>query len=233
LNVLTGVASPQRWNDLRPAALEAVWEALRLGGGAVVVDCGPGLGDDGTGFLDTSVLQRDASTSVTLRAADVVLVVGSADPLGLTRLVSRLQEVRAVAPTADLRVVVTRVRKDVCGRSPERQVRQAMADHLPGVDPVLVPDDRPAFDAALLAGRTLAEVRPDSPALAVLDALAESLCPVCPDSRAERPRSTRRRRLIPSRHGTVGGSAGTPRPRRRLGWRPHQRDRRLDHRLGG
>jgi hypothetical protein len=54
-------------------------------------------------------------------------------------------------------------------------VRDALARYAGISDPVLVPDDRAALDAALLAGRTLTEAAPASPARLALARLAVEL----------------------------------------------------------
>ncbi len=54
----------------------------------------------------------------TLEEADEVIVVGTADPVGLTRLIRAIHEVRAVVPSVNLRVVVNRIRSGSLGSSP-------------------------------------------------------------------------------------------------------------------
>jgi Flp pilus assembly CpaE family ATPase len=63
-----------------------------------------------------------------------------------------------------------------------------------GVDRVVVvPDDRPALDAALLAGRTLTEHAPASPARVALAALAAELAGALPAGRGRRRAAGRSR----------------------------------------
>jgi len=175
LRVLTGLTRAGRWSELRPAGLQAVWASGRRLVDHVVVDLAPPLEEDDELSYDTAAPRRNGATLEVLRAADDVLVVGSADPVGLQRLVRALQELAAVAPGAAPQVVVNRVRADSVGRNPRLRVREAL-DRFAGVrDLRLVPDDRPATDRALLAGRTLAEVAPASPARVGLRAVADGL----------------------------------------------------------
>ena len=95
-------------------------------------------------------------TLAALGQADEVVVVGSADPVGLSRLARGLVEVREVTAGAPVRVVVNRMRpslgwseKDIAGMV-EGFTRLAGLHFLP--------DDRPTVDRALVAGRTPAEV---------------------------------------------------------------------------
>jgi MinD-like ATPase involved in chromosome partitioning or flagellar assembly len=175
LRVLTGLTRPDRWLELPPAALAAVWRTARALSVWTVVDCGFCLEQDEEIAYDTRAPLRNGATLATLTAADLVVAVGSADPVGLQRLIRTLPELRERAPQAELRVVVNQVRRGPVGRNPTRRVAETL-DRYAGVTSALfVPDDRPALDAALAAGRTLAEVADSSPARVVLQALAVEL----------------------------------------------------------
>lgn len=186
LRVLTGITRASRWPELGAAALEEVWRVCRSLARWTVVDCGFGLERDEELVYDTSAPRRNATTLTALEAADVVLAVGAGDPVGLQRLVRGLGEVAEVVPGAVPRVVVTRVRGSAVGTGPRRRILEALGRYAGVRDPVLVPDDRTACDAALLAGRTLAEQAPSSPARLVLADLAAELAGARPASRAAR-----------------------------------------------
>jgi Flp pilus assembly CpaE family ATPase len=176
LRVLTGIARADRWPELRPGAVEVVWALARSLASVTVVDCGFSLEQDEELSFDTAAPRRNGATLVTLAEADVVLAVGAADPIGLQRLVRALPDVRDAAPTAELRVVVTRLRRGPVGSHPETQIRHALARYA-GVEDNLtfVPYDRSAYDAALAAGRSLGDVAPNSAARAALASLAADL----------------------------------------------------------
>jgi len=177
LAVLTGLPRAERWHELGAAALEELWGVCRATAAWTVVDVAHPLEQDEELVLDTAAPRRNAATTTALAAADLVLVVGQADPVGLQRLVRALGDLAEAQPRAAQRrrVVVTRVRASAVGREPAAQVAEALARYAGVVDAVLVPDDRPACDAALLGGRTLAEAAPGSPARAALAALAGQL----------------------------------------------------------
>jgi len=175
LRVLTGLTRAARWSELRPAGLQAVLSAGRALADVVVVDLAPPLEEDEELSYDTAAPRRNGAALDVLRAADDVVVVGSADPVGLQRLVRGLQDLAGAVPSASVTVVVNRVRADAVGRSPAVRVREAL-QRFAGVEVRhLVPDDRPATDRALLSGRTLLEQAPDSPARTALRDLAETL----------------------------------------------------------
>jgi MinD-like ATPase involved in chromosome partitioning or flagellar assembly len=172
--VLPGLPRAGRWTEVRAAAMSAVLEVARRSADLVVVDCGFSLERDEELVFDTEAPRRNAATFAALETADVVVAVGAADPIGLVRLVGGLVELDDVVPGTDRRVVVTRVRESMVGRRGDAAVSAALHRH--GVELVTcVPDDRPAYDAALRAGRTLAEAAPASPARAVLRGLAAEL----------------------------------------------------------
>ena len=190
LRVLTGISRAERWPELRPSAVERVWAVAREVAEVTVVDCAFCLEQDEELAFDTAAPLRNGVTLTALAAADVVLAVGGADPVGMHRLVRGLAELRDVVPGSTPRVVVNRVRSSVVGRDPRRQVAEALERHAGVADPVLVPDDPAAFDAALLQGRPVGEVAASSPAREPLAHLAADLV-----GRAPR----RRRRLARSR----------------------------------
>lgn len=173
LRVLTGVSRSSRWPELRPSGLEVVWELARELSTWTVADCGFCLEQDEELSYDTAAPRRNGATLATLAAADQVVAVGAADPVGLQRLVRGLQDLAEVLPGVRPVVVVTRVRSSAVGADPGRRITEALARYAGVEEPLLVPDDRAACDAALLAGRTLTEAAPSSPARLALRALAE------------------------------------------------------------
>lgn len=187
LRVLTGIPRCDRWPELRPSGLQVVWQVARRLAAWTVVDCGFGLESDEVVSFDLSGPCRNGAALCTLAEADVVLAVGTADPVGLHRLLRGLQDLHEVLPVGKpLRVVVTRVRESSVGSPPQRLVVDALARYAGVHDAVLVPDDRPACDSAMLAGRSLAEVAPQSPARRALAQLAAQLVTTAgPVSQAE------------------------------------------------
>ena len=168
LRVLTGITSARRWAELRPAALGRLWEACRATPGVAIADVGFGIECDEELLHDTRSPRRHAATLTALAAADSVVAVASADPVGIDRLLVGLEDVKRIVPDTPVHVVVTRVRRSVLGGDPEGQVREALRRHAGVTDITCVPDDRAAYDACLRQGRTLAEAAPRSPARGVL-----------------------------------------------------------------
>lgn len=174
LRVLTGIPKAERWPEVRAAALERVLDLARSLARVVVVDCGFNLEADEELTYDTQVPRRNAATLTTLSVADAVVAVGGCDPVSLQRLVRGLQELGTVQSPRPC-VVVNRVRSAAVGARPQARVRAALG-RFAGVEEVrFIPDDPGGLDAAMLAGRTLAECVPRSPARAALTELAAAL----------------------------------------------------------
>lgn len=172
--VVTGLPRPDRWIELRAAALDRVWQVCRALPGVTVIDVGAGIDPHADTVLDQRGLHRYTATHSALAACDEVIVVGTADPLGMDRLIHGLQALAYWQPT-NIRVVVTRVRRSVVGRDPGGQIRDALRRHAGTDDVVLIDDDGPSFDRCLREGRTLAETAPRSPARAPLQFLADGV----------------------------------------------------------
>jgi Flp pilus assembly CpaE family ATPase len=157
LLVLTGLSRADRWTELRPTAVESVWATARLLAPCTVVDAGFCIESDEEISFDTLAPRRNGATLATLEEADEVVVVGTADPVGLTRLIRALHELRAAVPSATPRVVVNRVRTGSLGNSPADAVAEALSRYAGVQAAALLPSDQAACDAALSHGRSLAD----------------------------------------------------------------------------
>ena len=192
LRVLSGIARADRWPELRPAALEVVLELCRSLASMTVVDCGFSLEQDEELAYDTAAPRRNGATLTVLEAADVVLVVGAADPVGLQRLVRGLAELKDALPDVAPRVVVNKLRGSAIPGSAEAEVRAALERYAGVTEVAFLPFDVEAVDRALVAGRTLAEAAPTSPARTAVTALAASLAGVSTPAPARRRILSRR-----------------------------------------
>jgi MinD-like ATPase involved in chromosome partitioning or flagellar assembly len=173
LEVLTGLDRAERWPELRPAAVAAVLALARTRAAVTVVDCGFCLEQDEELSYDTLAPRRNGATLTVLEHADLVVVVGSADALGLRRLLSGLADLREALPEARTTVVLNRLRASA--GPGERELRDVLRREA-GVERVTcVPDDVLTVDRALAAGGPLLRVAPDSAVRQALSGLATSL----------------------------------------------------------
>ena len=172
LNVITGLPRADRWVEIRAGSVEHILEVGRTSG-HVIVDTGFSLEDD-PGLEFGSLPRRNAMTLAALGAADQIVVVGSADPVGLSRLARGLVELREHTMGAPVRVVVNRMRSTLGWTESD------ISGMVEGFSRVLgihyLPDDQAAVDRALIAGHTLVEAG-DSALLRAVEDLASQVVP--------------------------------------------------------
>lgn len=201
LRLLSGIARADRWPELPAPALDAVWLVARSLAAVTVVDCGFCVEQDEVLSYDTRAPRRNGATLGALAAADEVVVVGAADPVGVHRLVRALTDLAELGVTAPRHVVVNRVRASVAGPNPGRAVARALERYAGVTDAVLVPEDAVSLDAALLEARTLREIAPGSPVRRALEPLVTRVADGVPSADA-RPGGSADR--------SGGGSPGRP-----------------------
>lgn len=172
LRVLTGIPRAGRWTELRAASVAHVLTTTRGLARFVVVDCGFAIEDDEELSYDTLAPRRNAATLTALEVADELVVVGTADPIGLQRLVRAVQDLAAV-PSPAPRVVVNRVRATAVGPRPEHRIREALGRFAGLDDPVFLPLDQQTLDGAVFAGTTVAEFAPQSELRRAIASLAD------------------------------------------------------------
>lgn len=149
LSVLTGLPRADRWIEVRPGVVEEVVALAAARARTVVLDCGFALEREGAG------LERNSATLEALDTATTVVVVGSAEPVGLSRLVRGLVEIREAVPSATVHVVVNRMR-DSLGWRP-RDVVGMVEGFLPQAPVHLMPLDVAAADRAAREGRPVTQ----------------------------------------------------------------------------
>lgn len=208
LRVLTGLSRADRWPELRGGALDEVLGTCRRLAETTVVDLGFCLESDEELSFDSAAPRRNGATLAVLAAADLVLAVGSADPVGLQRLARGIAELRGLELPGELKVVLNRVRGSAGGRGSAAELGAALERFVGYPAAAMLPLDLAAVDLSVAAGRTLAEACPSSPLTRAVGELAELLeerVPtrrMRPERRSQRHRSAGRRR---SRRAEPGG----------------------------
>ena len=189
LFLLGGLGRSGRWRELPPASMTEVWVQCRRAAAWTVVDVAGGPADDD---VDDFTLEpgRGAVTADLVSHADVILVVGGADPVGVRRLLQLLDEMGAsMNPAGRVEVVINRVRASAAGPSPQQALREALARFGGLEDIVLLPDDAATADACLLQGCSVLEQAPASALGKALSALVDRIDPqVAAVRRAASPR---------------------------------------------
>lgn len=172
--VLTGIGRPSRWPELSAERVTKTIDACRDWVEYVVVDTGFSLESDEEISSDLFAPRRNAATLAALRATDRIVAVGLADPVGIARFLRAHADLVELFPETPISVIMNRVRAAAVGMNPFGQVSSALA-RFAGIDaPVLVPHDGQGLDAAVLAGRTLRDVAPKSPARAAMQRFVDA-----------------------------------------------------------
>jgi MinD-like ATPase involved in chromosome partitioning or flagellar assembly len=185
LRILTGLPRADRWAEVRGVAFDGVLDAARNLCSYVVLDLGFALEQADQAF-GSSAPQRNLMTVAGLDHADEILVVGSADPVGLARLARGLVELPEVVPAATTRVVVNRVRPSLGWG--ENEVRAMVEGFVTPASTHFLPHDLAAADRALMAGQPVSELAES----ALGKALTRLAVTVAGEGAAARPREGRR-----------------------------------------
>ena len=192
LSVVTGLPRPDRYVEVRAGVVEHLAEVASEHAW-VVLDTGFSLeSDPGSEFGARP--GRNTMTLGALAAADEIVVVGSADPVGLSRLARALVDVRELTGGAPVRVAVNRMRPTLGWSEKEIAGMVEGFARISGLH--FLPEDRAGVDRALATGRSLAET-PESTLGRAVAALVDGLAP------ATRPEGGRRRGFRPRRAGAA------------------------------
>ncbi|MYM19632.1 DNA-binding response regulator [Brevibacterium sp. 5221] len=173
LGVVTGLSRPERWPEIRPGVLAEVLGALAERAQCLVADVSDRIDPDDE-FADPHY-DRHGATRAVLDAADHVVIVAGAEPLGLQRLIALLAGERGQDLRERCTIVLNRVRAQAVGADPERRIAETLERFAGVVGATMLPDARPDVDAALLAARTVTEHAPHSALSRALRGLAAQL----------------------------------------------------------
>ena len=171
LQVLTGLGRSGRWRELPVASMNKVWEVCRHTAEYTVVDLSGGLEEE---RVEDFAMEpdHDAVAAALLEQADLTLIVGAADPVGIRRLIQLLNSNRQ-AVGGRSQVVVNRVRSSTAGADPNSAIGSVLARYTRASDIVYVPADYRLFDKALMQAQPVAVVESRSAAAKSIAKLAK------------------------------------------------------------
>lgn len=195
VEVLGGLNRPGRWPEITAGRLQTTLTACRGWVQDTVIDVSASFDDEDDG-LDPGAPARHAATAASLREADEIVAVLSADPLGVSRFLRGHAELRHLVGSTPITVVANRVRPGPLGIDARGQIRRTL-ERFAGIDDVtFLPEDQRAVDAGALHARPIGDVAPRSALLAGVRRLATS--------------------VTPRESATAGSSRGSSRAARRL-----------------
>lgn len=171
LQVLTGLGRSGRWRELPVASMNKVWEVCRHTAEYTVVDLSGGLEEE---RVEDFAMEpdHDAVAAALLEQADLTLIVGAADPVGIRRLIQLLNSSRQ-AVGGRSQVVVNRVRSSTAGADPNSAIGSVLVRYTSASDIVYVPADYRLFDKALMQAQPVAVVESRSAAAKSIAKLAK------------------------------------------------------------
>ena len=141
VRLLTGINAPSRWRELDVVALESLLEFARGEFDYIVVDVSTEL-EEGL-FSESSDVSRNHASLELTKLADCVLGVFCADPVGISRFISNLQDAGF-----EFLPIANRVRSSILGKNAERQIRDTLFKLARLKVFALIPEDGSALDAA-------------------------------------------------------------------------------------
>jgi MinD-like ATPase involved in chromosome partitioning or flagellar assembly len=207
IDVFPGINRPSRWPELSAGRLSTALTACRDWGEETVVDVAASFDADDEATYDLAGPRRHAATTATLRAADAIVAVTSADPVGISRFLRDHAELRRLTTPTPITVVINRVRSGPLGIDARGQVRRTLERFAGITDVTFLPFDQRAADASLLHARAMADLTPRSPFVAGIRALAAGMSPATAAATAGSSRgSSRGVRLLRSALGSRAAS---------------------------
>lgn len=190
VSVLAGINRPGRWPELSSPRVTGALEQCRTWVEDLVVDVAAPLERDEEIVSDIDGPRRNAATIAALAAADIVVAVVSADPVGVSRFVRAHADLRAAVGASPIHVLVNKTRSSTLGIDARSQVRRTLERYIGVASCWFVPWDPKAADAAILQAQPVGRVAPRSSLSgAVRRFVGEAIDP--PPARAAAPRPRR------------------------------------------
>ena len=151
LKVLAGLPNPRLWHELRPADVAAVVRSAAQVSSIVVVNVGSSIED----LPSSAGPSRFGVSRAVVAAADAVVLVGAASPIGVSRIVGWLALAERLIGDKHLHVVMNRFPG---GGFRSGQIRAEIGRFAGAASVTIVPHD-PRVDRATWQGRAVARGR--------------------------------------------------------------------------
>lgn len=193
--VLTGIGRANRWPELSGSRVTDVLAACRDWVDFTIVDVAGVIESDEEISSDLLAPRRNAATIAALRSADLIVAVGRADPVGVSRFIRAHADLQEVAETRRVRVVMNGVRSSAVGAGASAQLARTLLRFGGILECDFLPHDQQSVDRAVLEGRPLAEVAAKSALRLALRDLVEQRIAPAPDVAHGRRLLGRRRAL--------------------------------------
>lgn len=193
LRVLSGIVKTDRWPELSSERMRKLLEIAQETCDVVVVDVGFNLETDEEISSDLFAPRRNAATLTTLKAADCIIEVASADALGVARFIRAHDYLVEQFPESLRVIVVNKVRSGLDSRG-TNQASSALG-RFAGLHDLheLAYDDK-AAGAALVMSQPLSQSAKNSKLRRQIQALAQLIAPTSEITAVKQNRFSRSRK---------------------------------------
>lgn len=167
LDLVAGVGSATRWNEITPQALQVLMERV-TDYDAVVLDLASEILPDNPNPLKPT---RSSLTRFLLQAVDRLVVVGRPDLIGVQRLAESLIELRKLRKSGQVHLVFNQVTKDTSVGAALDAFELLSRERIGS----LISRDQRSVASALSKGQTVSRVRRSAKFLNEIDAIVRAV----------------------------------------------------------
>lgn len=155
MEVLAGINRPSRWPELTAPRVQGALDTARGWADHVIVDVAAPLDTDEIVSSDVDGPRRNQAALAAIAEADTLITLGSAEPVGVARLVRGLARIDEIAPRARRILAINRMRTGTLGLDAEGQVTRALEQFADVKKCWFLPNDPRAADRALLGSQPI------------------------------------------------------------------------------
>ena len=171
--LLPGISGASRWPEITPSAIETILRVASQRFDVAVFDMASSL--EPALRTEASAIGRNELTRHLVANSDQVLALSHADALGVQRMLKQLLDVQRLRSGGNLNLVLNRVRDNVLGSNPEKQLSQTFQSLVKIAPNHFLPDDPSNTDGALRNGIPVRLFKRHSPYAKAVKSLAQRL----------------------------------------------------------
>lgn len=173
LSVMTGISSPARWPEISPDKIDTLLDVAANYFDFIILDVASEILDSVQQPI--SGIERNAATIAALQNSNIVLTLGSGDPIGIRRYILARQELKSLRLDADIFAVINRVRTGAIGHKPKVQISDTLMRFASIEVDAFVPDEPATFDQCIRESIPLAIAKRKSAARQSISAITKRL----------------------------------------------------------
>jgi len=157
VKLLSGLPRTERWPEITHSSLERLIQVARENFDLIVVDVGSSFECEDAARFDSYVPSRNMATRSVLENADLAVLVGAPDPVGLKRFIAYTEDFRQEFGHTVPTLTVMNKAQPSAPLSGENQVAHILERFLGINDYISVPFDRETVSKAVHHARSVSE----------------------------------------------------------------------------